>query len=70
MIQHNKSLVIICYGKDNLGAFGIEFEIPDDQVLLSDFDVWHIVLCNGLVSESEEEDNQHDAYYAVKCRLH
>ena len=41
----------------------IEFEIPDDRVLLSDFEVWHIVLCNGLIAESEEEDNRQDTYY-------
>ena len=41
----------------------IEFEIPDDRALLSDFEVWHIVLCNGLIAESEEEDNRQDTYY-------
>ena len=41
----------------------IEFEIPDDRVLLSDFEVWHIVLCNGLIAESEEEDNRQDTFY-------
>ena len=32
-------------------------------MLLSDFEVWHIVLCNGLIAESEEEDNRQDTYY-------
>ena len=36
---------------------------PDDQALLSDFDSWHIILNNGLFSESEEEADQKDAYY-------
>ena len=51
------------YGPGGEEYVCIEFEIPDDQALLSDFDVWHIVLCNGLIAESEEEDNRQDTYY-------
>lgn len=36
----------------------MEIEIPDEQVLLSDFDAWSIILLNGLLSETEEEDNR------------
>ena len=43
--------------------FFIEFEIPDDQVLLSDFDVWYIVLNNGLISEKEEEDTRQEVFF-------
>ena len=46
------------YGLGNKQYACIEFEIPDDLVLLSDFDVWHIVLNNGLISETEEEDTR------------
>ena len=34
----------------------LEIEIPDSQVLLSDFDAWSIILLHGLLSETEEED--------------
>ena len=32
-------------------------------MLLSDFDSWHIILNNGLFSDSEAEADQKDAYY-------
>ena len=41
----------------------MELEIPDEQVLLSDFDTWHLVLNNSLISDSEEEDLKQDAFY-------
>ena len=41
----------------------IELEIAPERVLLSDFDEWHIVLCNGLVSDTEEEDIAQEALY-------
>ena len=41
----------------------IEIEIPDESVLLSDFDNWHCVLNRYLVSETEEEDREQDAFY-------
>lgn len=50
------------YGPGDEDYTCIEFEIPDDQVLLSDFDSWHIILNNGLFSDSEEEADQKDAY--------
>ena len=31
--------------------------------MLSDFDEWHIVLCNGLISDTEEEDVAQEAFY-------
>ncbi len=40
----------------------IEFEIPDDQVLLSDFDAWCVILSNGLLTESEAESDRLDAF--------
>ena len=33
----------------------MEIEIPDDRVVLSDFDVWSIILLDGLIADSEEE---------------
>ena len=51
------------YGPGNEDYTCIEFEIPEDQVLLSDFDSWHIILNNGLFSDSEEEADQKDAYF-------
>lgn len=51
------------YGPGDEDYTCIEFEIPDDQVLLLDFDAWHIILNNGLFSDSEEEADQKDAYY-------
>ena len=41
----------------------IELEIPDNQALLSDFDLWHSVLNNWLISYTEEEDNEIHKYY-------
>lgn len=38
----------------------IEFEVPDNRVLLSDFDAWHCVLNGSFLSLSEEEDNAFD----------
>ena len=52
-----------CYGPGDEDYVCIEFEVPDDQVLLSDFDVWHIILNNGLISETEEEDSRQEAYW-------
>ena len=34
----------------------ITAEIPDHKVLLSDFDMWHIVLNNAYLALTEEED--------------
>lgn len=49
------------YGPGDEDYACIEFEIPDDQVVLSDFDLWSIILCNGLISETEEEDLRQEA---------
>lgn len=35
-----------CYGSKGEELVCIEFEIPDDKVLLSDFELWHFVLNN------------------------
>lgn len=41
----------------------MEIEIPDKDVLLSDFDAWSIILNNGLLSNSEAENNALEAEY-------
>ena len=51
------------YGTGDEDYACIEFEIADEKVLLSDFDVWHIILNNGLISETEEEYNQLEEQY-------
>lgn len=35
----------------------VEFDIPKDKVLLSDFDAWHCVLNKRFLSLTEDEDN-------------
>ena len=34
----------------------MEIDIPDDRVLLSDFDDWSLILVHGLIADSKEED--------------
>ena len=41
----------------------LTLDIPDEQVLLSDFDAWSVILADGLISETEEEDDQLYAVY-------
>ena len=41
----------------------LEIEIPDNQVVLSDFEAWHGPLNNCLISDTEEEDTAQEAYY-------
>ena len=41
----------------------IELEIPDDQVLLSDFDNWHCVLGRWAITDSEEEAEKIHDYF-------
>ena len=51
------------YGPGNEQYACIEFETPDHQVLLSDFDAWSIILNNGLITETEAESDALDALY-------
>lgn len=34
----------------------MEMDVPEEKVVLSDFDSWSIILLNGLLSDSEEEN--------------
>ena len=45
------------YGSKGEEFACIEIEIPEDKVVLSDFDSWNIILNDGLLSETEDEDN-------------
>ena len=53
-----------CYGPGDEDYCCIELEIAPQRVLLSDFDVWHSVLNNGLISDTEEEDVALEAFHA------
>ena len=44
------------YGKKGDKYACIEIEVPDEDVVLSDFDNWIVILNDGLISETEEED--------------
>lgn len=41
----------------------LEIEVPDEQVLLSDFDLWGLILNDALISETEAEDVEQDRIY-------
>lgn len=43
--------------------YRLEIEIPDEQVLLSDFDAWGIILNEGLLADTEEESDALDLIY-------
>lgn len=42
----------------------MEVEIPDELVLLSDFDGWSIILLDSLISETKEEDDTLSQVYS------
>lgn len=52
------------YGPGDEDYCCIELEIAPQRVLLSDFDVWHSVLNNGLISDTEEEGVALEAFHA------
>ncbi len=41
----------------------MEIDVPDQDVLLSDFDAWSIILLHGLLSDTEEEDERLNSQY-------
>ena len=51
------------YGLGDEDYACIEIEMPDETILLSDFDVWHIILNHGLISETEEEDKEQEILF-------
>ena len=53
------------FGCDEERFACIEIEIPDREVLLSDFDAWYIILSNGLLSDTEEDRRLEAQYEAL-----
>ena len=51
------------YGGDGEPYTCLEIGVPDDQVVLSDFDSWHVPLNNWLLSDTKEEDAAQESYY-------
>ncbi len=43
--------------------YRLEIEIPDDKVLLHDFDAWGIILNDGLLADSEDKSDKLDKIY-------
>ena len=41
----------------------LEIEVPDEQVLVSDYDLWSLILLDVLITETEEEDNEIEKTY-------
>ncbi len=39
----------------------MEIDIPDEKVVLFDFDSWSIILLNGFISDTEEESDRLEA---------
>lgn len=54
-----------CYGSGGERFVCLEIEVPDEQVLLSDFDLWGIILNNGLISETEEDITLEKIYQSL-----
>ena len=54
-----------CYGARGTKCVCMELDIPDEEVLLSDFEAWLWVLNDWWLSNSnnEEEDNRLEAWY-------
>ncbi|MFC2716385.1 MAG: DUF3841 domain-containing protein [Stomatobaculum longum] len=53
------------FGCDGERFACIEIEIPDREVLLSDLDVWCIILSDGLLSDTEEDRRLEAQYEAL-----
>lgn len=52
------------WGQKGDKFYRLEVDIPDSEVLLSDFESWAgIILNNGLLSYTEQEDKELDAVY-------
>ena len=51
------------WGPGNEEYACLEIEIPDEDVVLFDFDAWIIILNNGLLSDTEEEDKQQEVIF-------
>ncbi len=49
-------------GKGGERMLCLELEVPDDEVLLSDFHAWHFVLNGWPISDTEEESEKIDEF--------
>ena len=54
-----------CIGLGNPGeeSYCIELDIPDNEVLISDYDMWHCVLNNGDIWKGYETDGDFDKQF-------
>lgn len=50
-------------GRKGEKFYRLEIEIPDEQVLLSDFDNWHVPLNNALFTDSDDDEEYDDEEY-------
>ena len=41
----------------------MELDIPEERLVLTDFDSWSLILLNGLLADSEEESNRLEQEY-------
>lgn len=53
-----------CNGSHGDKMVCLEIEIPDEQVLLSDFNAWSIILLHGFITDSEEEADKLEQQYS------
>lgn len=51
-------------GKRHNKFYRLEIEIPDDMVLLSDYESWIVILNEGLLADTEDEYDELDKIYA------
>ena len=45
-------------GESRMNFYRLEIDIPEEQVLLSDYRAWGVMLNNGLLSDTEKEDGE------------
>lgn len=51
------------YGPGDENYTCIELDIPDEEVVLSDFDLWSLVLLNAFISDSDEDNAEIERCY-------
>jgi hypothetical protein len=56
-----------CFARDRTCAL-MTLDIPDDQVLLSEYDAWHFVLNQSYLGEEARSDELWDIRKELKCR--
>lgn len=48
----------------------MEIDIPEERLILSDYDTWSVILLNGLLADTEEEDELQEKEYEAMPRKH